>query len=177
MQSVAGVSVSTDEGIDAIEIDFRASVERAATADHPMNLRITLLNRRGDRGTQFSQTVRTGPTPPFSPPVGTADHGGRLVLDPQLVEGAETLGEHAGGRCWRAEDGTVSYLRDVAAEDGRDVTLDADGGVYLTYHVLAHHGNGPCVPAGTYRFESDEYGREGHTWGFDLTIDDPIETE
>ena len=168
------IDVTANEPLEEIDIGFTVSIEDTATADQPAKLRIVMRNHAGDGRTNLSQTVETGPKPPFSGRIGETDGGDRLVLEPISLEGAETSADHADGDCWRATPDLLERLLAETEGDGQTVSLDADGGVYLTYYLLAHPDADGCMPAGTYRFESDRYGEADHTWGFELTLTEPI---
>lgn len=172
------ISVTTDEPPSEPNVGFGVTVEQRATTEQPARLRITIHNRKGSDGVEKAQTIRAGPEPPISSHVGTGPDGAKLVLEPIYAEGMDSAGTHGGGRCWYATEGLVSLLTDVDTDERQNVTLDAGGGVFLTYYLLGHHENDPCIPAGTYRFESAEYGaRDGPSdveWGFDLTIDSSV---
>ncbi|TYT63958.1 hypothetical protein [Natrialba swarupiae] len=169
-----GIEIETDDALEAVDIGFGVEVEEGATPESPAKLNITMYNHAGDGATSFAQTVETGPDPPFSGRIGENENDDRLVLEPILIEGDDTRGEHVDGDCWRASSWLLESILEYAEGEGGSISLDASGGLYLTYYLLVHPDADGCMPAGTYRFESDQYGVDDHTWGFDLTLLEPI---
>ncbi len=77
-----------------------------------------MYNHAGDGATSFAQTVETGPDPPFSGRIGENENDDRLVLEPILIEGDDTRGEHVDGDCWRASSWLLESILEYA-EGGR----------------------------------------------------------
>lgn len=161
---IDGAHVDEHDGIGHLDVGVDASLENGPTDDHPVKLRIDLPNGRGHRE-QNRQQRPPGRLPAVLRPGRRRGHRVAARLDPLVVEDADTMGEHDGGACWRASPSLVEFLRDDASGDGGTVSLDAGGGIYLTYHVLARADNDPCMPAGTDGFTSDECGSTGRPWG------------
>lgn len=175
------LSIEGDEIPDDHESGLSAFVQltRQYSANAPAQLRIDLTNQSGE-----AREVTFGASPPFS-----QYQGNHLERD-AVIHIAPADRTHVGihqvndeyevhddpeepiDGCWQIED--------IGRNDlAHSKTLEPCETLTETYSIFASAGNGDCLPAGGYRFESIWVNSPGAEvefsvdWGFTLTVEEP----